>query len=80
MTFAAVDLGDLIQLRPTSVQEVFVEVMNMMSSGSVKPVNPVHEFAVSDIETAFRPLQSGKLTGKVMITPRPGDMVMVRLF
>lgn len=79
VTFAGVDLGDLIQLRPEELQKVFVEVMDLMRSGSVKPVSPVHDFSVSDIETAFRSLQSGKLAGKVVITPRSGDMVMVRL-
>lgn len=79
VTFAAVDLGDLIRLRPETFQKVFAEVMDLMHSGSVKPVRPVHDFAVSEIETAMRSLQSGKLTGKVVITPRSGDMVMVRL-
>ena len=79
VTFAGVDLGDLIQLRPETLQKVFVEVMDLFAAGSVKPVNPVHDFSVSEIEQAFRSLQSGKLTGKVVITPRSGDMVMVRL-
>ena len=80
VTFAGVDLGDLIQLRSETLQEVFVEVMNLIRSGSVKPVSPVHDFAISEIETAFRSLQSGKLIGKVVITPRSGDMVMVSFF
>ena len=79
VTFAGVDLGDLIQLRPETLQTVFLEVMEMIAAGSVKPVSPIHDFAASDIEQAFRSLQSGKLTGKVVITPRSGDMVMVRL-
>ena len=79
VTFVGVDLGDLIQLRPETLQEVFVEVMDLFATGSVKPVSPVHDFAVSDIEQAFRSLQSGKLAGKVVITPRSDDMVMVRL-
>ena len=79
VTFAGVDLGDLIHLRPETLQEVFMEVMDLIAAGCVKPVGPVHNFAVSDIERAFRSLQSGKLTGKVVITPRSGDMVMVRL-
>lgn len=79
VTFAGVDLGDLIQLRAETLQEVFVEVMELIRSGSVRPVSPVHEFAVSDIETAFRTLQNGKITGKIVIMPRPSDMVMVRL-
>ncbi len=80
VTFAGFDLGDLIQHRPETLQEVLVEVMELMRSGSVKPVSPVQNFAVSDIETAFRSLQSGKLTGKVVITPRSDDMVIVRPF
>ncbi len=80
VTFAAVDVGDLIQHRPKDLQNVFVEVMDLVRSGSVKPVSPVHEFAASDIEKAFRSLQSGKLAGKVVIIPRSSDMVMVRLF
>ena len=79
VSFAGVDLGDLIQLRPETLQEVFVEVMDLMRSGSVNPVTPVHDFGVSEVEKAFRSLQSGKLTGKVVIAPRSGDMVMVRL-
>ena len=78
VTFAAVDLGDLIQLRPETLQRVFVKVMDLMRSGSIKPVSPIHEFAVADVEAAFRSLQSGKLIGKVVITPRSDDMVMVR--
>ena len=77
VTFAGVDLGDLIQHRPQVLQEVFLEVMDKIRAGAIKPVNPIHEFAVSDIETAFRSLQSGKLMGKVVIVPRPGDIVLV---
>ena len=75
--FAGVDLGDLIQHRPHALQEVFLEVMDMIRTGAIKPVNPIHEFAVADVETAFRSLQSGRLMGKVVIVPRPGDTVMV---
>ena len=78
VTFAAVDLGDVIQHRPKTLQKVFLEVMDLVRSGAVKPVTPVHEFTVSNIETAFRSLQSGKLAGKVVITPHATDMIMVR--
>lgn len=79
VTFAAVDLGNLIQHRPMTLQKVFVEVMDLVRSGSVKPVGPIHEFAVSDIETAFRFLQSGKLAGKVVITPHAEHQCTVGL-
>ena len=77
VTFAGVDLGDLIQHRPQALQGVFIEVIDKIRAGTVEPVSPIHEFAVSDIETAFRSLQSGRLMGKVVIMPQPGDTVMV---
>ena len=77
VTFAGVDLGDLIQHRPQALQGVFIEVIDKIRTGTVEPVSPIHEFAVSDIETAFRSLQSGRLMGKVVIMPLPGDTVMV---
>ena len=77
VTFAGVDLGDLIQHQPQTLQDVFLEVMDKIRTGAIKPVSPIHEFAVADVETAFRSLQSGKLIGKVVIIPRPGDTVMV---
>ena len=77
VTFAGVDLGDLIKHRPQALQEVFIEVIEKIRTGAIQPVGPIHEFAVSDIETAFRSLQSGRLMGKVVIMPRSGDTVMV---
>ena len=77
VTFAGVDLGDLIQHRPQILQEVFIEVIDKIRTGTIEPVSPIHEFAVSDIETAFRSLQSGRLMGKVVVMPRHGDAVMV---
>ena len=77
VTFAGVDLGDVIKHRPQILHEVFMEAIEKVRTGTIQPVSPIHEFAVSGIETAFRSLQSGKLMGKVVIMPRPGDAVMV---
>jgi NADPH:quinone reductase-like Zn-dependent oxidoreductase len=77
VSFAAVDLGDLVNYRRPLLQKVFLEVMDLFRSRRIKPVSPVHEFPVSDVESAFRTLQSGKLLGKLVIVPRPDDMVMV---
>ena len=79
VSFSAVDLGDLIQLQPRALHDVFQEVMDLFEVGSVRSVSPVREFAISDIETAFRTLQSGKLTGKIVIVPHAEDCVKVSL-
>ena len=45
-----------------------MEVVDLLRSAIVKPVRPVREFTIFDIEAAFRSLQSGKLRRKVVIT------------
>jgi NADPH:quinone reductase-like Zn-dependent oxidoreductase len=77
VSFAAVDLGDLVNYRRPLLQKVFLEVMDLFRSWRIRPVSPIHEYPVSEVESAFRTLQSGKLLGKLVIVPRPDDMVMV---
>lgn len=78
VTFTAVDLGDIIEFKPQLLQTVFTQVMDLVRNDTVRPVSPIHEYAVSEVETAFRSLQSGRLIGKIVIVPQKGDMVMVR--
>jgi NADPH:quinone reductase-like Zn-dependent oxidoreductase len=77
VSFTAVDLGDLVNYRRPLLQKVFLEVMDLFRSWRIRPVSPIHEYTVSEVESAFRTLQSGKLLGKLVIVPRPDDMVMV---
>ncbi|KAF6236674.1 hypothetical protein HO173_004965 [Letharia columbiana] len=76
VSFTAVDLTALVQYKPRVLQEVFKEVMDLFRQDIVAPVSPIHEFAVSEAETAFRSLQSGKLMGKLVIVPKANDTVM----
>ena len=77
VSFAAVDLTDLTHQRPRVLQDVLVRVMEMFKQKKIRPVAPIHEFAVSEVEKAFRAMGSGKLMGKLVIVPKPGDMVTV---
>ena len=77
VSFTAVDLTALVQHKPRLLQEVFKEVMDLFRQNIVAPVSPIHEFAVSEVESAFRSLQSGKLMGKLVIVPRADDTVTV---
>ena len=77
VSFLAVDLTDVIHHRPQVVRQVLDEVMDHFKRKVGKPVSPIHEYSVSEVETVFRSLQSGKLMGKVVIVPKAGDVVMV---
>ena len=80
VSFTAVDLTDLVRDRPQTLQRVLLEVMDLFRRRVVKAVSPIHEFSMSEVEAAFRSLQSGRLTGKLVIVPKAGEMVMVSKF
>jgi len=77
VSFTAVDLTDVVYHRQNILQQLLVEVMDMFDRKIVRPVSPIHGFGVSEVETAFRSLQSGKLMGKLVIVPKEDEMVMV---
>ncbi len=77
VSFTAVDLTDLAHHRQNVLQQSLVDVMNLFREKTIRPVSPIHEFGVSDVEAAFRSLQSGKLMGKLVIVPKENQMVMV---
>ena len=77
VSFTAVDLTILVHHKPALLQGVFKEVMDMLRRGTIRPVSPIHEFSVSEVEKAFRSLQSGKLMGKLVIVLNSSDTVMV---
>lgn len=44
------------------------QVLQYYSDGHIKPITPINTFPASDIEAAFRYMQSGKHMGKIVIT------------
>jgi NADPH:quinone reductase-like Zn-dependent oxidoreductase/NADP-dependent 3-hydroxy acid dehydrogenase YdfG len=52
-------------------------VWKMLDSGAFKPAFPLTVFPYCDVEQAFRLMQSGKHTGKLVLRARPGEKVPV---
>ncbi|RTE82468.1 hypothetical protein BHE90_002981 [Fusarium euwallaceae] len=67
VTFAAVDLTVLARLKPTKMRETLEKVLSMFEDGTLKPVAPITTMPMTDIEDAFRLIQSRKHTGKVVL-------------
>lgn len=76
-TFAAVDLDLIAQLKSRQVGEMLKKIMAWAEEGKLRPQVPLHCHSVSEIENAFRGLQSGKLAGKVVVEMDGGAMVPV---
>ncbi|KAF1852053.1 polyketide synthase PksD [Cucurbitaria berberidis CBS 394.84] len=66
-SFSAVDLRHLDFHRKDLARSVFFTTMGLVRDGTMHCPRPWHTYSVSDIEHAFRYLQSGKSTGRVVI-------------
>lgn len=76
ITFAYVDLAHVIVTRKSLAQELLHEVMDLFARGAVHPVRQT-KFPISQIAEAFRLIQAGKHTGKVILTVEPEQKVQV---
>lgn len=76
-SFAAIDLDHLTRLRGSVVAKAMREVMHLFSGKFIRAVTPITQYPISEVTKAFRLMQSGKHLGKIVIVPRPGDMVKV---
>ncbi|PMD36739.1 BcPKS8, polyketide synthase [Hyaloscypha variabilis F] len=74
-SFMSVDLMSLAAERPKIMSRLISDFSNLLRNGNIKPDSPVTVFPISDVETAFKVLQSGNFDGKLVVMPQPGDEV-----
>ena len=77
ITFASVDLEMLQDEKPTLMQSLLIEVISLFRCGSMRTVTPVTIFSIEALDSAFHGLQGGKVMGKAVIEPLPGQKVKV---
>ncbi|KAJ5184528.1 Acyl transferase/acyl hydrolase/lysophospholipase [Penicillium cf. griseofulvum] len=75
VTFAACDLNTIIQHDPARAYKLLQGAMELWQLGVFRPTTPFTIFKYSQLEMAFRRLQSGKQTGKVVLTIDDDDIV-----
>ncbi|KAL4993410.1 hypothetical protein BDV10DRAFT_199663 [Aspergillus recurvatus] len=78
-SFHAIDLNEARRYRPELLQRLQEEIGSLMAGHTVTPPRPIHVYPVSEIEQAFRYLQSGQNTGKTVIEIRGDDVVKTKL-
>ena len=76
ITFSYVDLAHVIVTRKRLAHKVLHEVMDLFNRGVVETVR-LTKFPISQIGEAFRLIQAGKHTGKVLLTVEPEQKVQV---
>ncbi|KAJ6145304.1 hypothetical protein N7470_009199 [Penicillium chermesinum] len=77
VTFASVDLTKVAAYKPKLMNRLLVFVSHLLKQGTISPILPLTTYRISELETAFRTLQTGKAMGKIVVVPHPGDHVKV---
>ncbi|KAJ4865372.1 KR domain-containing protein [Trichoderma breve] len=67
-TFSSVDLTLVAAERPKIMERTFASVMRLLGNKTVNPIGPITCVNIQDVEGALRKLQSGKTTGKLVVT------------
>ncbi|KAI0967184.1 hypothetical protein F4678DRAFT_254795 [Xylaria arbuscula] len=78
VTFSAVDLVHLSQSNEELTARLLKDTLGLLEQGAQHP-SPLHVYSVSAVEDAFRFLQSGKNTGRIVITADPHAIVPQRV-
>ncbi|KAK6507176.1 hypothetical protein TWF481_005625 [Arthrobotrys musiformis] len=78
-SFSAVDLGHMFIQRPKKVASLVNEVLERFEKGAFHTVESIHEYSISKLVEAFRLMQGGKSTGKIVVNMEPTDEVQAVL-
>ncbi|KAI1128976.1 hypothetical protein F5Y10DRAFT_239255 [Nemania abortiva] len=78
VTFSAVDLVHLSQSDEELIARLLKSTLGLLEQGAQHP-SPLHVFPASQVEHAFRYLQSGKHTGRIVISVGSADIVPQRV-
>lgn len=79
ISFSSVDLYHIAIDNSKLTRFLVEKVLDMVSDRSVGPPAPLHVYPVSKVEQALRYMQSGKNTGRILVTFEEDDVVSVSL-
>jgi hypothetical protein len=76
ITFAYVDFAHILATKTRLASQLLGDVMKLFASGAVQHVRQI-KYPISEMAAAFRLIQAGKHTGKVVLTVEPDVKVQV---
>lgn len=78
VSFVSVDLGRLSEDKPEVSRTLLAKVVRLFEEGILRPVEPVTVIPMTEIEEAFRKIQSRSHLGKVVLEAGNRTMVKAR--
>lgn len=79
VSFSAVDIGAMTYEKPELIREALTNIVDMFSRNILRTPSPMNTFPISQVEAAFRYLQSGSNAGKVVVEIDPEEVITVGL-
>lgn len=79
-SFMSVDLLALAAERLKVMKRLVADIGQLLKYGKIRPIHPVTVFSIADVDTAFKLLQTSRVTGKFVVVPQKGDIVKVPRF
>ncbi|KAF4951266.1 hypothetical protein FSARC_12965 [Fusarium sarcochroum] len=74
-SFSSLGLGLLIRQRPEIVSKAMDKVIDLINDNKISPIHSTQSLPISQIETAFRLVSKGQMTGKVVLEVNDGAIV-----
>ncbi|PGH03618.1 hypothetical protein AJ79_07309 [Helicocarpus griseus UAMH5409] len=80
VTFSAIDLAAMsTEAHLPLLQRSFNAIMHLAAVGKLQPAQPLQVYRISEVENAFRSMQSGKNLGKMVIEIDEDDPILTIL-
>lgn len=77
VSFSALALDYILVHHPAIVRKTLLAAMDLLVRGRLKIAHPLHVYPISKVEEAFRFLQSGRSTGKIVLSIDRADLIPV---
>ena len=76
-SFTSFNLKHIMAEKPSLMSQILDGTFDLLRYGIIRPVSPINSYPISNVENAFRLLQTGKHRGKVALAWRAKDVVPV---
>ncbi|KAJ4862469.1 polyketide synthase dehydratase domain-containing protein [Trichoderma breve] len=77
ISLTALDIPTLVQRRPADVHRVLSEVAKLVEQQALTPIYPVTTYPLPEIQEAFKFVETGAHTGKVVLSAGPDEQAPV---
>ena len=77
VTFAFIDVGYMADNDGPRCERILEALMDLVCEGKLEELHPVQTYSYAEAEDAFRYMQSGAHSGKIVLVPHDDDQVMV---